>query len=43
MNNIPKIGECFTLIASSVYYDQEKFKRVYDYKYDPKQNEINFA
>ena len=42
-NKIPKIGDTFTLIASSIYYDKTKFKRVFDYKYTPKKNEINFA
>ena len=42
-NKIPKIKDNFTLIASSIYYDRKGFKRVYDYKYTPKKNEINFA
>ena len=42
-NKIPKIGDTFTLIASSIYYDKTKFKRVFDSKYTPKKNEINFA
>ena len=42
-NKIPKINDKFTLIASCVYYDKTHFKRVYDYKYNPKKNEINFA
>ena len=42
-NKIPNIGEAFTLIASSIYYDKKGFRRVNDYKYDPKKNEINFA
>ena len=42
-NKIPKKDETFTMIACSVYYDRKHFKQVYDYKYDPKKNEINFA
>ena len=42
-NIIPKIGETFTLIACSIYYDQNGFRKVKDYKYTPKKNEINFA
>ena len=41
--NIPKVGDYFSLIASAVYYDKKGFKRVYDYKYTPKKNEVNFA
>ena len=42
-NKIPKINDKFSLIASSIYYNKNGFKRVYDYKYTPKKNEINFA
>ena len=42
-NKIPKKGETFTLIACSTYYDKNHWKHVYDYNYDPKKNEINFA
>ena len=42
-NKIPKIDETFTLIACSTYYDQNGFRKVIDYKYTPKKNEINFA
>ena len=42
-NKIPYINETFTLIACSTYYDKYHRKHVYDYKYDPKKNEINFA
>ena len=42
-NKIPKIGDTFTLIANSIYYDKKGFRRVIDHKYDPKKNEINFA
>ena len=31
------------MIASSIYYNNDGFRRVYDYKYTPKNNEINFA
>ena len=43
LNKIPKIGERFVLIGSYIYYDKKGFKRVYDYKYTPAKNEINFA
>jgi len=42
-NKIPKIGETFTLIINSTYYDKNGFRRVIDHKYTPKKNEINFA
>ena len=42
-NTIPKIDDCFTLIACSVYYNKKGFRKVIDYKYTPKKNEINFA
>ena len=42
-NEIPKIGKTFTLIANSIYYNKKGFRQVYDYKYTPKKNEINFA
>jgi hypothetical protein len=41
--NIPKIGEYFSFIASAIYYDEKGFRRVYDWKYTPKKNEVNFA
>ena len=43
MNIIPKIGDNFTLIACSIYYDKRGFRHVYDWNYNPKKNEINFA
>ena len=42
-NKIPHIRDNFTLIACSVYFDKKGFRRVIDYKYTPKKNEINFA
>ena len=42
-NKIPEINDTFTLIACSVYYDKKGFRKVTDYKYTPKKNEINFA
>ena len=42
-NKIPNIDDKFTLIASCTYYNKNGFKRVYDEKYSPKKNEINFA
>jgi len=42
-NKIPKIDDTFTFIACSIYYDKAGFRRVFDYRYTPKKNEINFA
>ena len=42
-NKIPKVGDTFTLIASSIYYDETRKHIVTDHKYTPKKNEINFA
>ena len=42
-NVIPKINDTFTFIACSTFYDREGFRRVNDWKYTPKKNEINFA
>ena len=42
-NKIPSIYDTFTLIACSIYFDKKKFRKVNDYKYTPKKNEINFA
>ena len=42
-NKIPKIDDTFTFIASAIYYDKKGFRKVKDYKYTPKKNEINFA
>ena len=43
LNRIPKVGETFTFISNSIYYDKNFFKRVIDSKYTPKKNEINLA
>ena len=43
VNIIPKLNEIFTCIASSIYYNKKGFRKVKDYKYTPKKNEINFA
>lgn len=43
LNKIPKVEENFILVGSFIYYNNNGFKRVYDYKYTPKTNEINFA
>ena len=43
MNKIPQIDKTFTFIANSTYYNEKGFRRVTDWKYDPKKNEINFA
>jgi hypothetical protein len=42
-NKIPLKGEEFTMIVCSIYYDKTHFRKVIDYKYTPKKNEINFA
>ncbi len=42
-NKIPKVNNTFTLIACSIYYDRNGFRKVNDYKYTPKKNEIIFA
>ena len=44
-NKIPEIGETFTLIASSVYYDKNGFLEVKDAntRLQPEKNQINFA
>ena len=42
-NKIPKIDDTFTLIANSIYYDKNGFRKVKDHEYTPKKNEINFA
>ena len=42
-NKIPRVNETFTLIACSIYYNRNGFRKVSDYKYTPKKNEINFA
>ena len=42
-NKIPKINDTFTFIASAIYYNKNGFRKVKDYKYTPKKNEINFA
>ena len=43
INKIPNIGETFTFIANSIYYNKEDFYRVIDYKHSPLENEINLA
>ncbi len=43
VNKIPEIDETFTLIACSTYYNKNGFRKVNDWKYTPKKNEINFA
>ena len=40
---IPKVGQCFSFIASGIYYNKNGFRRVIDNSYNPKKNEINFA
>ena len=43
LNIIPKVEEAFRFVGSFVYYNENGYKRVYNYKYTPKKNEINFA
>ena len=43
LNKIPKVDDRFILIGSYIYYDKNGYHRVYDHKYTPKKNEINFA
>ena len=46
MDKIPNKGQEFTMVASSTYYNKEHFLHVYDVfnnKYNPKKNEINFT
>ena len=45
INNLklPKINEEFSLIISSVFYNNKTRKRVMDNKYSPKKNEVNIA
>ena len=33
INEIPKMNESFSLIASEIFYDKTKFKQIYDYNY----------
>ena len=42
-NRIPGLNDTFTLIACCVYYNKKGYRKVTDYKYTPKKNEINFA
>ena len=41
--NIPKVGQVFSFIASAIYYDKTKKRRVYNHYIDPGKNEINYA
>ena len=45
INNLklPKINEEFSLVISSVFYNNKTIKRVMDNKYSPKKNEVNIA
>ena len=43
LNKIPKVEDSFVFVGSLIYYDKKGYKRVYDHKYQPKKNEINFA
>ena len=45
VNKIPEIKpeESFIMIANSIYYNKKGFRHVYDHRYNPKKNEINFA
>ena len=39
-NKIPELNDTFTLIASSVYYNKKRFRKVSDYKYTPKKMKL---
>ena len=43
LNKIPKVDQNFILVGSYIYYDKNGCKRVYDHKYTPKKNEMNYA
>ena len=43
INKIPQVNETFTLIACLTYYNIAGFRKVCDWLYTPKKNEINFA
>ena len=40
INEIPKMNESFSLIASEIFYDEKKFKHIYDYNYAIKLNDF---
>ena len=40
INEIPKMNESFSLIASEIFYDKTKFKQIYDYNYAIKLNDF---
>jgi len=42
-SGIPKIGDTFTVIINSIYYDRNGFKQVHNGNRTPGKNEINFA
>ena len=42
-SGIPKIGDTFTVIINSIYYDRNGFEKVKDHKRTPGKNQINFA
>ena len=37
------VSDCFSFIASAIYYDKNGFRRIYWCNYHPKKNEINFT
>ena len=43
LNKIPKVDDSFIFVGSFIYYNKNGYKRVYDHKYQPKKNEINYA
>ena len=43
LNIIPKVNDSFIFVGSFIYYNKNGYKRVYDHKYQPKKNEINYA
>ena len=42
-SGIPKIGDTFTVIVNSIYYDRNGFQRVKNNSRTPGKNQINFA
>ena len=43
VNKIPNVDENFILVGSYIYYDENKKRRVFDHRYTPKKNEMNYA
>ena len=41
--NVPKVGQYFSFIASAVYYDKTKKRRITNQRFDPEKNGINYV